>query len=62
MRLQCFICGVQCSVAGGSVLFMIGKCIKSPEEELKYGLFMVTDVPASGSMFAGCKPVPAAAA
>lgn len=57
MSLQFFICGMQCFIASGSVLFKIGEYIKSPKQELKYDLFIVTDVPASGSMFTGWKPV-----
>lgn len=61
MSMQFFICGMQFSIAGSSVLFKIGEYIKSPRQELKYDLFIVTDVPASGSMFTGWKPVPEAA-
>lgn len=53
MSMQFFICGMQFSIAGSSVLFKIGEYIKSPRQELKYDLFIVTDVPASGSMFTG---------
>ena len=52
---------MQYSIAGGSGLFKVREYIKSPKD-LKYDLSSRTDVPASGSMFAGCNPVPEATA
>lgn len=53
---------MQYCIVGGSGLFKVRKYIKSSKQELKYDLFIVTNVLVSGSMFTGCNPGPEAAA
>lgn len=53
---------MQYCIVGGSGLFKVREYIRYSKQELKYDLFIVTNVPASGSMFAGRNPGPEAAA
>lgn len=62
ISLQFFICRIwYYSIAGGSILFEVREYITSPKQELKYDLFIMTDVLASGSVFTVCHPVLGAA-